>query len=152
MEEEHPQIRELNIKKTLNVPVELVWEVWTNPKDIVNWWAPTGFTTTIHRMDLTEDGEWLMTLHGPDGKRYPNKSIFKEIIPLKYGSIDPFHDGLAVVQQNGKYGFIDKRGNLVIPFKYEFAVSFSHGLAVVTRNGKRGYIDKTGKCVWKPTR
>ena len=52
MKEEHP--KELHIRKTLDAPIELVWEAWTNSKDIVNWWAPTDFTTTIHRMDLTE--------------------------------------------------------------------------------------------------
>ena len=83
MEKEHIKIRELHITKTLNAPIELIWEAWTNPKHIVNWWAPTGFTTTIHQMEVKEGGEWLLTLHGPDGKRYPNKSIFKEIIPLK---------------------------------------------------------------------
>jgi len=81
MEKELPG--ELNTNKTLNAPVELVWAAWTNPNHIVNWWAPTGFTTTIHRMELKEGGEWLMTLHGPDGKRYPNKSLFKEIVPHK---------------------------------------------------------------------
>ena len=34
-------------------------------------------------MDFREDGEWTLTLHGPDGTNYPNRSIFKEIIPFK---------------------------------------------------------------------
>lgn len=30
--------RELRISRLLNAPVELVWEVWTNPEHIKNWW------------------------------------------------------------------------------------------------------------------
>ena len=29
---------------------------------------------------MEEGGEWLLTMHGPDGKNYPNKSIFKEVV------------------------------------------------------------------------
>ncbi len=83
MKIENLENRELRISKMLNAPVDLVWEAWTNPEQLGSWWAPAGFTTTIHKMEVKEGQEWLMTLHGPDGKNYPNKSIFREIIPLK---------------------------------------------------------------------
>jgi len=75
--------REITISRTLNAPVELVWEAWTNPEHIANWWGPNGFTNTITKMDLTPGGEWLLVMHGPDGTDYKNKSIFKEIVPHK---------------------------------------------------------------------
>lgn len=75
--------RELRISRLLNAPVDLVWEVWTNPDHIKNWWGPDGFTNTIHQMVVQAGGEWDLVMHGPDGTDYKNKSIFKEIIPLK---------------------------------------------------------------------
>ncbi|MCZ4242665.1 SRPBCC domain-containing protein [Pedobacter punctiformis] len=75
--------RSLRITKILNAPIDLVWKVWTDPVHIANWWGPIGFTNTIHKMDLIADGEWCLTMHGPDGKNYPNKSVFLEIIPSK---------------------------------------------------------------------
>jgi uncharacterized protein YndB with AHSA1/START domain len=75
--------RELKISRVLNASIELVWEVWTNPEHIKNWWGPNGFTNTIHTMDFREGGEWNLTMHGPDGTNYPNKSVFKEIVPFK---------------------------------------------------------------------
>ena len=75
--------RELRITKMLNAPVELVWEVWTNAEHITNWWGPNGFTNTIHTMDVAEGGEWRLTMQGPDGKTYPNKSVFVEIVQRK---------------------------------------------------------------------
>jgi uncharacterized protein YndB with AHSA1/START domain len=77
------QDRELRISRKLNAPVELVWEVWTNPQHIANWWGPNGFTNTITKMEVTPGGEWDLVMHGPDGTDYKNKSIFKEVIPFK---------------------------------------------------------------------
>ncbi|MFP5042965.1 SRPBCC family protein [Parasediminibacterium sp. JCM 36343] len=72
--------RELIISRTLNAPVALVWEVWTNPDHIKNWWGPNGFTNTIAVMDVQPGGEWDLVMHGPDGTDYNNKSIFKEVV------------------------------------------------------------------------
>lgn len=75
--------RELLIERTLNAPVELVWEVWTHPEHLRKWWGPEGFSNTIHKMDVQAGGEWLLVMHGPDGKDYPTQNIYREIIPLK---------------------------------------------------------------------
>jgi len=64
----------------LSAPIDTVWQVWTSPEHIANWWGPDGFTNTIHTMDIRPGGEWRLTMHGPDGKRFPNKSEFVEII------------------------------------------------------------------------
>jgi uncharacterized protein YndB with AHSA1/START domain len=57
--------------------------MWTDPKHIVNWWGPNGFTNTINTMDMKPGGEWDLVMHGQDGTDYKNKSVFKEIIPFK---------------------------------------------------------------------
>lgn len=75
-----------------------------------------------------------------------------EVIALTdkyYGT--SFHDGLAAVGNNdGKYGFIDKKGELVIPMSFDVdeggvTSEFHEGYAVVCKNEKYGYIDKSGK-------
>lgn len=77
----HTADRELYITRLLNAPVELVWEVFTNPEHIKNWWGPEGFTNTIITMDVKPQGVWEFVMHGPDGKTYNNKSMYKEIVP-----------------------------------------------------------------------
>ena len=72
--------REIRISRLLNAPRELVWEVFTTPEHIKNWWGPDGFTNTIETMDVTPGGIWKFVMHGPDGNNYPNKSIYKEVI------------------------------------------------------------------------
>lgn len=72
--------REITISRKLNAPVDLVWEAWTKPEHIANWWGPNGFTNTISKMDMTAGGEWDLVMHGPDGTDYKNKSIFREVV------------------------------------------------------------------------
>ncbi|MBQ8545178.1 MAG: WG repeat-containing protein [Alistipes sp.] len=64
---------------------------------------------------------------------------------LKYENVGAFSEGLAVVELNGKYGYIDKTGKEVISLKYEEAGAFEEGLAVVVLDGKMGYVNKSGK-------
>ena len=59
--------REVVITRILNAPRELIWEAWTNPEHIVNWWGPDGFITTIEKMDFRVGGEWKYMMVGPDG-------------------------------------------------------------------------------------
>lgn len=65
-----------------------------------------------------------------------------------YEEAHSFTDGLAAVQKQGKWGYIDQNGKVVIPFTYEEeADNFSEGLALVKKDGKSGYIDKKGDVV-----
>ncbi|HUG12300.1 MAG TPA: SRPBCC domain-containing protein [Opitutaceae bacterium] len=75
--------REIVIWRAFRAPRELVWKAWTDPELVVKWWGPRGFTTTIETMDLRVGGVWKLMMHGPDGTNFPNKSIFKEIVPFE---------------------------------------------------------------------
>ena len=65
---------------------------------------------------------------------------------------DNFKNGLAIVRnQNKKYGFINKRGELVIDFLYDNAEIFdSNGYAVIGENERYGLIDALGNIIIKP--
>jgi uncharacterized protein YndB with AHSA1/START domain len=71
---------EIVISRTFDAPRELVWEAMTDPQQIIHWWGPRGFSTTIKEMDVRPGGAWKHTMHGPDGTDYPNSSVFKEIV------------------------------------------------------------------------
>lgn len=58
---------------------ELMFEAWTNPDRLKNWWGPNGFTNKFHEFDMRPGGMWRFTMHGPDGTNYPNESIFVHI-------------------------------------------------------------------------
>ena len=63
----------------------------------------------------------------------------------EYSKLSGFHDGLASVSKDGKWGFIDKTGQQVVPCNYSSVESFYGGLAIVVLNGKYGFVDNTGR-------
>jgi hypothetical protein len=52
--------------------------------------------------------------------------------------------------QQGKIGYMDKKGTVVIPAIYLNGTDFSEGLAAVRHNGYYGYIDMSGNFVIPP--
>ena len=72
--------REIVITRLVNAPRALVFEAWTSPQHVVQWWGPQGFTTTQHEMDVRPGGVWRFIMHGPDGVDYPNKIVFIEVV------------------------------------------------------------------------
>jgi uncharacterized protein YndB with AHSA1/START domain len=73
--------REIVMSRVLHAPRELVWQAWTDPKHVIHWWGPRGFTNTTKRHEFRVGGYWEHTMHGPDGTNYPNKARFLEIVP-----------------------------------------------------------------------
>lgn len=100
----------MRITRTLKAPIELVWEVWTSPEHIVHWWGPNGFSSTIQQMEVKEGGEWQLTMHGPDGTNYPNRSIYKEVVPLKkivFEHFNPHFITTVLFEAKGEETYID---------------------------------------------
>ncbi len=75
--------REIVISRVFVAPRALVWQALTDPKHVGQWWGPRGFSTDTDKMDFRVGGSWAHTMIGPDGTRYPNKSVYKEIVPLE---------------------------------------------------------------------
>ena len=50
--------RTLTLEKIFDAPLELVWEAWTSPDHIVQWWAPQGMDLKIIANDFKVGGKW----------------------------------------------------------------------------------------------
>jgi uncharacterized protein YndB with AHSA1/START domain len=70
---------EIRIVRVYDAPVKAVWEAWTDPAQVAQWWGPRGFTITTHSKDLRVGGHWRYTMHGPDGKDWPNVTKYLEV-------------------------------------------------------------------------
>ncbi len=82
---------EIYISRIYDAPVKMVWEAWTDPKQVGKWWGPRGFTITIHSMDVKTGGSWSYIMHGPDGVDYKNKTQYLEV--EKYSRMVYDHGG-----------------------------------------------------------
>jgi uncharacterized protein YndB with AHSA1/START domain len=69
----------LSLTRTFDAPKELVWEAWTTPERLNQWWGPDGFTITTQEFKMEPGGIWRFVMHGPDGVDYPNKIKFVEV-------------------------------------------------------------------------
>ena len=76
-----PTDREIVLSRLIDAPQELVFDAWTDPEQVGQWWGPSGFTTTTHKMEVKPGGVWRFVMHGPDGRDYQNKITYLEIVP-----------------------------------------------------------------------
>ena len=71
--------RENVITRVFNAPRELVFQAWTDPKHLINWWGPRGFTNSVKEINVKSGGVWLFTMNGPHGN-FPSRVVFEEIV------------------------------------------------------------------------
>ena len=50
---------EIHITRVYDAPVRAVWDAWTDPEQVAQWWGPRGFTITTHGKDLRAGGFFL---------------------------------------------------------------------------------------------
>jgi uncharacterized protein YndB with AHSA1/START domain len=72
--------RTIVTSRMFDAPRELVFAAWTDPRHLVHWWGPDGFTTTTRSIDVRPGGVWRFVMHGPDGRDYENRITYQEIV------------------------------------------------------------------------
>jgi uncharacterized protein YndB with AHSA1/START domain len=72
--------REIASTRVFDAPRDLVFDAWTSPEHVAQWWGPNGFTTTTQSMDVRPGGEWIFVMHGPDGTDYENHIVYREVV------------------------------------------------------------------------
>lgn len=75
-----PRHEDLLITRTFDAPRELMWNLWTDPKHLAQWWGPQCFTNPVCEIDLRPGGAILIHMRGPEGTMYPMKGEFREIV------------------------------------------------------------------------
>ncbi|WP_242693306.1 SRPBCC family protein [Sabulibacter ruber] len=88
-----PQLEELVITRTFDAPAAAIWQAWTNPDYLVQWWGPKGFTSPVCYVDLRVGGEYLFCMRSSEGQDYWSKGVYKEIQePVRLVATDCFSD------------------------------------------------------------
>jgi uncharacterized protein YndB with AHSA1/START domain len=87
------EARTIVTTRIFDAPPDLVFEAWTDPKHLSQWWGPTGFTTTTSAFEMRPGGVWRFVMHGPDGTDYQNRITF---VDVRRPSLLSYHHGDAV--------------------------------------------------------
>jgi uncharacterized protein YndB with AHSA1/START domain len=73
--------RILEVDRLVAAPIDLVFAMFAEARHIDQWWGPDGFRNETHEMDFSVGGLWRYTMHGPDGKDWPNWIRYQDITP-----------------------------------------------------------------------
>jgi uncharacterized protein YndB with AHSA1/START domain len=92
------------VTRVFDAPRELVWKAYTDPKYVMQWWGPKGFTSPVCQMDFCVGGKFLCCMRTPDGQEFWNAGEYHEIVP---------HEKIV----SSMY-FSDSNGNKVEPEHY----------------------------------
>jgi len=77
------EIDRMVVTRIFDAPRELVWKAWTDPKYVMRWWGPKGFTAPVCKMDFRVGGKSLLCMRAPDGQEGWNAVEYHEIVPLE---------------------------------------------------------------------
>ncbi|MFL9843114.1 SRPBCC family protein [Flavobacterium rhizosphaerae] len=94
----HPSGKKLVITRYFSIPLNKLWQAWTNSELLDKWWAPKPWRTETKTMDFFEGGKWLYSMLGPNGEKHWCRVDFKTIEEYKgITAIDGF------CNENGKF-------------------------------------------------
>jgi uncharacterized protein YndB with AHSA1/START domain len=108
------------ITRVFDAPRELVWQAWTDPKMMAQWFGPRGFTSSVPELDLRVGGALRIVMHGPDGNDYPMKGVFREILPperLVFSNIPVDKDGNHLMEGETVVSFTERDGKTELVVK-----------------------------------
>ena len=70
------------IERTFDAPVDLIWQMWTQPDHFKMWYGPQGFTVPVADMELRVGGKRLICMASPDGSmKMWTTGEYTEIVP-----------------------------------------------------------------------
>lgn len=69
----------LNLKRVLTADIEKVFEAWTRPEVISQWFGPEGFEVSKSEIELSVGGKYLIEMHSPDGNQIKHFGEYLEI-------------------------------------------------------------------------
>jgi uncharacterized protein YndB with AHSA1/START domain len=77
---------DLVITRVFDAPAAQVWQAWSNPEVIKQWWGPTGFTCPLAQVDFREGGTALLAMQAPaeyGGQTHYSTWHYQAIVPMQ---------------------------------------------------------------------
>jgi uncharacterized protein YndB with AHSA1/START domain len=71
----------LRLERLIPAPPELLFALWTEPAQLVRWWAPEGFEASVDVLDIRPGGRWRITIHRSDGNVLALSGVYRIVEP-----------------------------------------------------------------------
>lgn len=72
--------RELVLTRLIDAPRAKLFQAWTRPELLKQWFAPLPWTTSTAETDVRPGGSSLIVMRSPDGQEYPNRGVYLEVV------------------------------------------------------------------------
>jgi len=83
----------LEIEKTFDAPLALIWQALTEEERLVKWWGPAGMKMNIASLDLHPEGMFHYSMQAGDGPLMWGKFVYREIhAPDRLVFVNSFSD------------------------------------------------------------
>ena len=71
------------LMRTFEAPCDIVFEVFTQPEYVAEWWGCDGSTTTVHTLDVRTGGSYHIDVLLPDGTVHSSRGTYSDVMPGK---------------------------------------------------------------------
>jgi uncharacterized protein YndB with AHSA1/START domain len=82
----------LTLVAEFDAPIDRVWQLWADPRQLERWWGPPSHPATVEHHDLTPGGDVTYFMTGPEGEKHRGWWRVTSVDPPK--SLE-FTDGFA---------------------------------------------------------
>ena len=72
--------RDLILTRSFNAPPEKLFNAWTQPALLKQWFAPMPWITAKAELDVRVGGASLIVMHSPEGKEFSSHGVYLEIV------------------------------------------------------------------------
>ena len=110
----------VTVTRVFAAPRALVWQAWTDPKMLAQWFGPRGFTGSVPQLDARLGGALRIVMHGPDGNDYPMKGVFREVVAperLTFSNIAVDKDGNHLLEGETTVTFAEQNGKTTLTLR-----------------------------------
>ena len=76
-----PSDQEIVLTREFDFPRDLVFEAFTRPEHIAQWWGPRGTTVPSCQMDFRAGGKWRFVSRDADGNEFGFRGEIREVVP-----------------------------------------------------------------------
>jgi uncharacterized protein YndB with AHSA1/START domain len=75
-----PTDYQIVITRKFDAPRDVVFEAWTKPEHVTEWWDPSGAPLAVCEIDLRPGGTFRWINRGHVGEEFPFQGIYREIV------------------------------------------------------------------------
>ena len=81
------------IERTFHAPIELVWQMWTDPEHFAGWYGPKGFSVPVANMDVRVGGKYKWQWKNQeDGKQFGFYGTFTDVNAPSHIAHEEYYD------------------------------------------------------------